>query len=69
MSVASVQIAKQRLQTLLIADRMKCTPDITDRLSEDICHTLSKYMVVDPEKLSVQITRTEIHIKYTGENE
>ena len=28
MSVPSVQVAKERLHSLLVADRMKCTPEI-----------------------------------------
>ena len=42
MSTASVQIAKDRLKALLGADRMQCTPDITEKLSADLYHILSK---------------------------
>lgn len=68
MSVPSVQIAKERLKSLLIADRMKCTPDTAEKLTSDIYHTVSKYIEVRPENFDVQITRSDIHIKYTGEN-
>ncbi len=67
MSVPSVQIAKERLRTLLIADRIQCTPDIAEKLSADIHHTISKYLEWNPDKTAIQITRTEIHIRYTGE--
>lgn len=69
MSVPSVQIAKDRLQTLLTADRIKCTPDMAEKLSSDIYHTMSKYMELRPECVDIQITRSEIHIKYTGEKD
>ena len=62
MSTASVQIAKDRLKALLGADRMQCTPDITEKLSADLYHILSKHF-------NIQITRSDIHIKYTGEND
>lgn len=69
MSVPSVQIAKERLHTLLIADRIKCTPDIAEKLSSDIHHTISKYMDWNTDKIDIQITHTEIHIRYTGEED
>lgn len=68
MSVPSVLVAKERLKSLLSADRMQCTPDAAERLSSDLYHTLSKYMDIKPEAFDIQITRTDIHIKYTGEN-
>ena len=67
MSTASVQIAKDRLKALLGADRMQCTPDITEKLSADLYHILSKYMEITPENFNIEITRTDIHIRYTGE--
>ena len=69
MSTASVQIAKDRLKDLLGADRMQCTPDITEKLSADLYHILSKYMEISREHFNIQITRSYIHIKYTGEND
>ncbi len=69
MSTASVQIAKDRLKALLDADRMQCTPDMTEKLSADLYHVLSKYMEIGKEQLNIQITRSDIHIKYTGEND
>ena len=52
MSTASVQIAKDRLKALLGADRMQCTPDITEKLSADLYHILSKYMEISREPVS-----------------
>jgi cell division topological specificity factor len=68
MSVPSVHVAKERLKTLLIADRMQCTPEIAEKLSSDIYHTISKYLEINPDEFHIQITHTDIHIKITGEN-
>lgn len=68
MSVPSVQIAKKRLHHLLAADRMRCTPNMMEKLSFDMYHTISKYMEIRPENFKLKITRSDIHIKYTGEN-
>ena len=62
MSVPSVAIAKDRLKNLLMSDRIQCTQDMTERLSKDL------YQELDPEKVTIEITRNDIHIKYTGEN-
>lgn len=39
MSVPSVHIAKDRLRNLLIADRLMCTPDMSERMTSDIYYT------------------------------
>lgn len=69
MSVQSVWVAKERLRSLLIADRIKCTPDIAEKLSDDIYCTISKYMTIRRENFQIQITHSDIHIKYTGEKD
>lgn len=63
MSVPSVQIAKERVRSLVVADRMKCTPDIVDKMSKDIYLAISKYIDVKPEQFDVKISRSDIHIK------
>ena len=67
MNCASVYVAKARLKNLLISDRMQCAPDAVDRLSKDLYNTVSKYVEITPENFNVEITRTDIHIRYTGE--
>ena len=68
MSVPSVAIAKDRLKNLLMSDRIQWTQDMTERLSKDLYQVIAKYMELDPEKVTIEITRNDIHIKYTGEN-
>lgn len=68
MSVRSVSVAKERLRNLLVADRIQCAPECVDRLSDDLYHTVAKYIELKPEDFNIEITRNDIHIKYTGEN-
>ena len=63
MSVPSVQIAKERVRSLIVADRMKCKPYIVERMSEDIYLVISKYIDIKPEQFDIQISRNDIHIK------
>ena len=65
---SSVMIAKDRLKVLLVSDRVSCTPDAFEKIRMELFKTVSKYLDVAPEEFDVQITRTDIHIKLTGEN-
>lgn len=67
MGARSVHVAKERLKNPLTADRMQCAPDAVERLPADLYHTVSKYVEIRPEDFHVEITRTDIHIKYMGE--
>ena len=68
MSVHSVSIAKYRLKNLLAADRMHCTADFTEQMKNDLYHAVSKYTEINPAYFSIDITRSDIHIKYMGED-
>ena len=63
MSVPSVEIAKERVRSLVVAARMKCTPDIVEKMSNDIYIAISKYIDIKPEQLDIEISRSDIHIK------
>ena len=64
----SVTIAKDRLKTLLIQDRVPCcAPDKFDQLKIEFYRTISKYIEVTQENFEVQVTRSEINILLTGE--
>lgn len=65
---SSVMIAKDRLKVLLVSDRVNCTPDALEKIKMELFKTVSKYLDVAPNEFDVQITRTDIHIKLTGED-
>lgn len=65
---SSVMIAKDRLKVLLVSDRVNCTPDALEKIKMELFKTVSKYLDVAQEEFDVQITRTDIHIKLTGED-
>ena len=67
MNSPSVFVTTERLKNLLVSDRIQFTPDAVDRLSKDLYYTVSKYMEVTPDDFNIEITRTDIHIRYTGE--
>lgn len=65
---SSVFIAKDRLKVLLVSDRVNCTPDALDKIKLELYKTVSKYIDVSPQNFEVNISRTDIHIKLTGED-
>ena len=69
MSVPSVSVAKDRLKALIIADRMNCTPDMTENFTKDVYLVVSKYIEVSPENFCMKINRRDIQIILTGEKD
>lgn len=51
----SKSIARERLQVLLVSDRIDCSPEMMEMIKNDIIRVISKYMEIDE-------TETEIHI-------
>jgi len=66
--MSSVSIAKQRLKSLLISDRVNCTPDNAGKIELELYHALSKHMDLSPDKFRVRITRKAINIYLSGED-
>lgn len=64
---ASVSIAKDRLKSLVISDRVKCTPDAYDKICRELYLALSKYMELTEEDFYVDINRTQVVITFAGE--
>lgn len=64
----SVTIAKDRLKSLLVSDRVNCTPETFEKIHSDLYQTISKYIEIIPEEFDIKMTRSYIHITLTGED-
>lgn len=64
----SVSVAKDRLKTLLVSDRVNCTPDTFEKIQTELYKTISKYVEIIPEEFDVKMTRSYIYIKLMGED-
>ena len=51
---ASGQVAKDRLQLLLVSDRSACSPETMEAIRADIIAVLSKYMDIDQEEINIE---------------
>lgn len=65
---SSVLVAKDRLKALLVSDRVNDTPDALEKIENELYKTISKYFEIDKKQFEVTVTRTTIHIKFTGED-
>ncbi|MCU0571950.1 MAG: cell division topological specificity factor MinE [Syntrophobacteraceae bacterium] len=51
----SGKLARQRMQVVLMHDRMDLTPDIMEALKNDILAVLSRYMEIDDQSIRVEV--------------
>ena len=58
-SGSSKDIAKERLQFILIHDRIKLSPEEMDSLKQEMLEVLSKYVKVDDRKIKMAVNRSE----------
>lgn len=56
---ASGETAKDRLKLVLVSDRAACSPEIMERIKNDIIEVLSKYVEIDQDGLDIKITQSE----------
>ncbi|WP_026526581.1 cell division topological specificity factor MinE [Butyrivibrio sp. VCD2006] len=55
----SSQAAKDRLKLVLVSDRQSCSPELMERIKNDILEVLSKYAEVDQTGLDIKFTQME----------
>lgn len=56
---ASKDIAKERLQFILVQDRIKLTPEELDSLKGELLSVFKKYISVDERKIDMDVNREE----------
>ncbi|NLM96310.1 MAG: cell division topological specificity factor MinE [Halanaerobiaceae bacterium] len=55
----SKNIAKERLQFILIHDRIKLSPGEMESLKNELLEVLTKYVEVDDSQIKMEVSRTE----------
>ena len=55
---SSGDVAKDRLKFVLVSDRANCSPEVMEKIKNDIIQVISKYMEIDAEGLDIQITQS-----------
>jgi len=55
----SSQVAKERLQLVLIHDRVKLSPDVLQKMKDDLVTAISKYLDIDREGIQITLTQSK----------
>lgn len=51
-------VAKERLSTLLAAERLNCSPRVMQMLKNDLTHAAEKYLLIENSEISVTISQS-----------
>lgn len=60
---SSGQQAVDRLKLVLVSDRANCSPEIMEKMKNDIIKVISNYVEIDIDGLDIKITQTESETK------
>lgn len=53
----SGSVAKDRLKLVLMSDRAGCSPEVMEKIKNDIIAVISKYIEIDQDGLDINITQ------------
>ena len=53
------ETASNRLKLILIHDRANVSPELINKIKEELLNVISKYVEIDNEELDVKVTTTE----------
>lgn len=53
----SAEYARDRMQLLLVSERIGCSPQMISMLKNDLIHTVKKYISIDKKQVTVRITQ------------
>lgn len=56
--ITSKNVAKNRLQQVLVHDRVNLPPEKMDRLRDDLAQVISKYVEIDQDRMNIALTGT-----------
>lgn len=56
---ASGNVAKNRLQFVLVHDRVNLSPGKMDQLKDELIQVISKYVEIDREHMDISLTRED----------
>ena len=54
----SSEIAKERLQLVLVHDRIKISPAVLDRMKDEMISVISRYVEIEPDGVEVTFTQS-----------
>ena len=55
---SSSEIAKERLQLVLVHDRIKISPAMLDKMKDELITVISRYVEIEPDGVEVTFTQS-----------
>ena len=55
---ASGAIARKRLKLLLVADKTDCSPEILEKMKDDLIHVISNYIEIEEDGIEIQVVQS-----------
>lgn len=63
----SRDLAKNRLQVILVHDRVDLSPGKMEQLKNELAGVISKYVEIDPDGIDIALTNTNRQSKLTAQ--
>ena len=63
----SRQMAKDRLQLVLVHDRINISPGMLDTMKDEMIKVISKYVEIDPDGVEVTFTQSKRQSRLTAD--
>lgn len=57
----SGSVAKDRLQLVLVHDRLNCSEDVIEKIKADIIEVISRHVDIDMQEFNVEIDTVEVN--------
>lgn len=64
---SSREIAKNRLQLVLVQDRMNMSPQLLQTLKDELISVISKYIEIDEDNMEVTFTQSKRQSRLTAD--
>lgn len=64
---SSREVAKERLQLVLVHDRVKLPPELIDTLKSEIIAVISKHVTIDQDAMEIKLTHGKGFQKLTAD--
>jgi cell division topological specificity factor len=63
----SREMAKDRLQLVVVQDRVKMSPEVMNRMKDDLIQVISKYVEIDEDGINISLTKSGRQSRLTAD--
>lgn len=63
----SREMAKDRLQLVVVQDRVKLSPDVMNRMKDELIQVISKYVEIEEDGINISLTKSGRQSRLTAD--